>query len=254
MSSVDSEQAELPFSSSPDSTVKVEERNYILTLLGRLVEHRVLLKLYFPDDPKPYTTTVLKVDPSADALLLDEIFPLGGRPPVHAQCRLTIHARLAGSTLQATLLLKEVVEQDSLVYYRMHLPEAIDYGQRREGHRVQVAKLGVIAKIFRSDGMAEEAVLHDISSAGLSLAIADASHFHDTEMYCCTIYPPDDAPLNVRLEINGRRADAVTSKTILGASFTELDKRSEHALTKLVTELDRRLLRHRREKPVPERP
>jgi c-di-GMP-binding flagellar brake protein YcgR len=256
MSSFDSEQAEMPISSSPDgdaTTIKVEERNYVLTLLGRLVEHRVLLTVYLPDDPKSYTTTLLMVDPTANTLLLDEIFPLGGRPVIQAPCKLTIHARLAGSVLQATLSLQEVIEQDSLVFYRMHLPEAIDYGQRREGHRVQVAKLGVVVKIYRSDGMAEEAVLHDISPAGLSLAMADARTFLNTGSYRCTIYPPDDAPLNVRLEINGRRTDAVSAKTILGASFTELDKRSEHALTKLVTELERRLLRHRWEKPAPKR-
>lgn len=257
MSSVDSEQAEMPTSSSPDddtTCLKVEERNYILTLLGRLVEHRVLLTLYLPDDPKPYTTTLLKVDPAANTLLLDEIFPLGGRPTVQAPCKLTIHARLAGSTLQATLPLQEVVEQDNLVYYLMRLPDAVEYGQRREGHRVQVAKLGVIVKIYRSDGMAEEALLHDISPAGLSLAMDDARPFLNTGCYRCTIYPPDEAPLNVRLEINGRRTDAVSAKTILGASFTGLDKRSEHALTKLVTELERRLLRHRWEKPAPSRP
>lgn len=224
----------------------LEDKGYVLTLLGRLIQHRVLVQITLPNNPQTYTSTVLSLDVEQNTLLLDQIFPAVQREQLSADGLCELHARVEGASLSCQLRLQGIDEGSGLVCYRMQLPEAVAYTQRREGHRVRVDSLGVVAEIYSDNGMACKGILHDFSPGGVSLELEDDRWFRSTEVYRCTLYLPHEPPFHCKLEICCRRHDAAKDRQILGGSFVELDKRGENTVSKLVTELERQLLRSRR--------
>lgn len=233
----------------PD-TRRMAGKNYVLALLGRLIQHRLLVTLQIPGSESRHTSTVLALDGPDNSLLLDQIFPARERDILQAVGHLSLSAKVEGAIIRCELALRGIEQVDGLSYYRMALPESIEYLQRRQGHRVQVDRLGVMAEIYTAEGMACKGILYDISALGLSIAIKEDQVFRNTETYRCTIYPPHESPFFVRIEICCRRHDAARDVRILGGSFIDLDKRDEHALSKLVGVLERQLLRSRREPAV----
>lgn len=231
---------------SQQATLRLDDRSYVITLLNKLVQHRVLVSVTLSDQPQVYTSTLLLVDADKNTLLLDEIFPAVGRRHLLEAKSCHLHARVEGATLNTELSFIEAVKDNVLIYYLFEFPEVVEYTQRREGHRVRVDSLNVVAEIYSANGMAYKGILHDFSPGGVSLELDEGSDFRNTEIYRCTLYPPHETPFHCKLEICCRRHDAPRKKVILGGSFVELDRRGEHAVNKLVTELERQLLRSRR--------
>ncbi|MBE0509912.1 MAG: flagellar brake protein [Chromatiales bacterium] len=245
--------ATAPAASRPDPDAhRLEGKNYALALLGRLIQQRVLVTIRIPGSQQSHTSTLLSLDAPSNTLLLDELFPATGRERLSSVGSVQLDAKLEGASLSCQLPLIAVEQVDGLSYYRMGMPESIDYRQRRQGHRVRVDSLAVVAEIYSSEGMAFKGILHDISSLGVSIELKDDQLFSNNALYRCTIYPPHETPFFVRVEICCRRHDAAKGCQILGANFVEMDKRDEHALNRLVNVLDRQLLRSRR--GVPDKP
>ena len=238
-------QSEHDPSAEQPAALHLEDKNYILALLGKLVQYRLLVSIVLPDNEQRYTTTVLLLDRVSNTLLLDEIFPAAGRAQLASLEQVELHARLEGGELRCSLPLTAVAQMGGLNQYQATVPESIEYTQRRDGHRVGVGSLGVVVEIYAANGMACKGILHDISPRGASIELEDAQTFRNTETYRCTLYPPQEPPFQARLEICCRRSHPGNNKVILGGSFVELDKRGEHILGKLVAELERQLVRGR---------
>ena len=228
---------------------QVSEPSYIRTLLGQLLASRSLLRLSLPGHPEPVTSTLLAVESDSNTLLCDEIFPSAARAVLSYPLEAVMHASFAGARLEARLSLLEPVDDSGLRYYRLGMPERIEYSRRRTGHRVKVINLRIPAKLYDDAGGAHPARLYDISAAGVSLLVNDAKPFRNAGIYRCTLYPPQEAPFHGKVEICCRREEKTHGRTILGATYLELDRRSEHQLAKLVSEFERRLLRLRRGSP-----
>lgn len=239
--------------SRPDPDARrLEGKSYALALLGRLIQQRVLVTIRIPGSQASHTSTVLSLDAPSNSLLLDELFPARERERLLSAGSVQLDAKLQGARLSCQLPLIAVEQIDGLSYYRMGMPESIDYLQRRQGHRVRVDSLAVVAEVYSSEGMALKGILYDISPLGLSIELKDDQVFRNNELYRCTIYPPHEPPFFVRFEVCCRRHDAAKGCQVLGGNFIEMDKRDEHALNKLVTVLERQLLRSRR--GVPDKP
>lgn len=232
---------------------EVTGKTYILTLLQNLVRHKVLVSVYLPDTDTQYTSTVLSVNAQEGVLIADELFPQSGAALLEKAGELRLYGHFGGAALGFTTQLDSVVEEDGLRFYHLRLPEKVNYMQRRDDHRVVVARLGIRAVLYDHSGRAHAAKLYDISSGGIGLKVAQAALFHENAVYRCTLHTPGEEPFNCKVEICCRRTAAGVGE-IVGGSFSELDSRTENSLRRLVAEFERRLLRLRWEPAAQEKP
>jgi len=234
---------------------EVTEKNYILTLLQSLVRRRVLVSVYLPGSDIQYISTVLSLDPQNDTLQLDELFPLSGHPLLEKTGQLRLFAQLGGAALGFSAALEAVEQEQGLYYFRLQMPESVRYLQRRDDHRVSVARLEIHVELYDHGGKVHKGLLCDISTGGISLniAAADEKAFHENGVYRCTLHLPGEEPFHSKIDICCKRRSP-QGEHILGASYVGLDTRSEHALRRVVAELERRLLRLRWEPAAVEEP
>jgi c-di-GMP-binding flagellar brake protein YcgR len=222
---------------------EISGKPYVLTLLQRLVQQRLLVTLHLPGSDERYTSTVLDISPESDSLLLDEVFPQPGQGPLQPALELYLYANLGGAALACTTQLLARVEEGGMPCYRVALPEQVNYLQRRDGHRVPVASLGIPLTLLDHNGNAHKGRLCDISTGGIGLVLEGAVPFAPQEIYRLTLQPPHESPLSLELEICTLRREG--EGTVLGGAYTGLDKRTEHLIERLVAELERRQLRAR---------
>lgn len=223
----------------------------MLTLLQSLIRHRVLVSASLPDSDVQYTSTILSIDTQTDTFQLDELFPLSGHARLEAAGQLRLFAQLEGAALGFSTTLQAVEQQDGLFYFRMHLPETVNYLQRRDGHRVMVSRLSIHAELYDHHNKVHKATLNDISTGGINLLVtpADVEAFHQNGVYRCVLHLPGEEPFHCKVDICYKRQQG--SGVILGGSYVGLDIRTEHALRRVVAELERRLLRLRWEPATP---
>lgn len=232
---------------------ELKGKTYIHTLLQSLVRRRVLVSIYLPGSDQQYISTVLSVDTTSETLLLDELFPLSGHPLLEKAGQLRLFAHLGGAALGFSTTLAGVEQEEGLYFFRLSLPESVNYLQRREGHRVTVLRLGIHAELYDHNGKVHKSMLHDISTGGIGLAVGqgEAGAFHKSGVYRCTLHLPGEEPFQCKLDVTSKRRSA-EGATLVGGSYVGLDSRSEHAMRRVVAELERRLLRQRWEPATPQ--
>lgn len=224
----------------------LQDRGYIAALFSSLITHRALVSLFLPQNAQRYTSTVLLQEPAAGRVLFDQPFPSNDAGNWQVGMEVVMEAHFEGTDLRCCLEWAEPEEHDGLTVYRLKLPTEVAYAQRRSTHRAKVLPLAVPVELYTEQGMACKAVLYDISANGLSLLLEDASAFHNTETYRCTLYPHGMPSFHSKVEVCCLRREATIQRDVLGATFTGLDKRAEHTLNRMVAELERQLVRSRR--------
>jgi c-di-GMP-binding flagellar brake protein YcgR len=229
---------------------EMKGRTYVLTLLQSLIRRRGLVSIVIPGSDVQFTSTVLSVDPQNSTLLLDELFPQAGHDLLLEAGELQLFAHTGGGALEFSARLAEHEEADGLTFYHLHLPEMINYMQRREDHRIVVSKLEIPAELYDLRGASHPARLNDISSSGIGFLISKSSEFPLNTAIPCVLHFPAEASLSCKVEFCERR-QAGTNIDIIGGSFVDLDAQKEHILQRCTADLERRLLRMRRGPPIP---
>lgn len=225
-------------------------RTYVLTLLQSLIRRRELVSIMLQGSDVRFTSTVLSVDPHNNTLLLDDLYPQAGHELLLQAGEVQLFAHTGGGALEFAAQLVEHEEVDGLSYFHLRLPETVNYMQRREGHRIVVAKLEIPAELYDQRGASHPARLYDISSSGIGFLISRNSEFPVNTAVPCVLHFPAESSLSCKVEFCDRR-HAGANIDIIGGSFVGLDAQKEHILQRCTADLERRLLRMRREPPNP---
>lgn len=229
---------------------EMKGRTYVLTLLQSLIRRHELVSVMISGDDTRYTSTVLSVDTQSNTLLLDAIFPHAGHQLLQQVGEAQLFAHMGGGAMEFNAQLQNVEEVDGLSYFRLRLPETVNYMQRREGHRIVVAKLEIPAELYDLRGASHPARVYDISSSGIGFLVSKSNDFPLNETFSCVLHFPAESSLACKVEFCDRRS-AGANIDILGGSFIGLDVQKEHILQRCTSDLERRLLRMRREPLTP---
>ncbi len=224
---------------------EISGKTYVLTLLQRLVQQRLLVSIFLPGSKEHFTSTVLAIEPHAGYLLMDQVFPQQGQQLLQRSDRLHIYANLGGAALGFSTSVIAQEDENGLVFYRLSFPQSVNYLQRRDGHRVPVGALDIPVELIDHQGKVYKGRLHDISPLGIGVQLAQAGAFDKNVTYRFSIYPPREEPIHTEVEICNSRREEGSDAPIVGGLFTALDKRTQHNLERLVAEFERRLLRAR---------
>lgn len=235
-------------SSGPRELEAVVDPVRIAALVQRIVSERLFVTVALPDGREHYNSTILGLEPSAGVFLLDELYPEEGNRVLGERGWLRVKASFDVSTATFTSRVVGEGEEVGIRYFRVALPERIDYAQRRARFRVPVDVLrDVPVMLETADGQSALGSLHDISAAGLSVRFkSDAAPrlSEQASVPYCVVRIPDEEPLVAGLEVRDIRQDG-KGATVVGARFTDMDRLAEQRLERFVATAERELLKRR---------
>lgn len=146
-------------------------RNIYMTLIKFQRNHN-LVQVKFKGDDVTYQSMILRVNPEAQYLYIDELFPKNDGFIGLEGHTITVFVKERGMTVSFdSKILKRGTENGAL-YYKIELPTEIDKQQRRGAFRIQVDKTVDVG--VQSLNMNEErlvAKIKDISITGVRLEI-----------------------------------------------------------------------------------
>jgi c-di-GMP-binding flagellar brake protein YcgR len=227
-------------------TEKVTHAPQIIGLLRRLRDQRVLLSVSVPGHGGVFNSLLLEIDPERKLIFLDELNPRTGHELVVQTRELRVHSQCQGVELGFTCQVEVGQGQSGISFYSAALPESINYLQRRGSFRVRVGlDLAVPLQMPIDANNVIEGELFDLSMGGLGATLDSALHLERGQVLPCVVNLPKSDPLQLQIEIRFIRADDSKPVQRIGASFRNLDPRQQNLLRRLVTQLEREMLRRK---------
>ncbi len=189
-------------------------------------------------------------------LMLDELLPSVGHKWLLEEGEIKVTGKLDGIDINFKASLAHVDEQDNVVTYYMHLPEQLEYKQRRSAYRVHIP-MSKQMRVVLDDGDGTtvdsagefddltEGVLHDLSQGGAGLILVDTETTVQTGVVKeCAIELPDEW-LYVSVEFRYTKNVGVLKRQLIGVNFTGLRPAQTRLIGRFISELERELMRKR---------
>jgi flagellar brake protein len=227
-------------------TEKVTHAPQIIGLLKRIRDQRVLLSVTVPGHGDVFNSLLLEVDPERKLILLDELNPHAGHELVCETHQLRVHCQCQGVELGFACEVEVGQGQSGIAFYRAALPESINYLQRRGSYRVRVGlDLAVHVQLPVDEATLVEGELFDLSMGGLGAHVDAKLHLEHGQVLPCVLSLPKADPIQVEIEIRFVRADEHKPTQRIGACFRNIQPRQQTLLRRLVTQLEREMLRRK---------
>jgi c-di-GMP-binding flagellar brake protein YcgR len=236
-----------PASEYQGKTEKVTHGPQIAGLLKRVREQRVLLSVRVPGSEAVYNSLLLDVDPARNILLLDELNPSAGHELACKARQLRIRCQCQGVELSFVCPIEIGQTKNGVSFYRAPLPESISYLQRRGSYRIRIGLNMHISVALPVAGETRiEGELFDLSMGGLGANLPSRIELaHGQIIESCTLTLPNSEPLTTEIEIRFVRIDKANQSQRIGASFRNLSPQQQTQLRRIVTQLEREMLRRK---------
>lgn len=224
---------------------RVNHPTQVIALLRRLRDTHTLLTVAIPGSERQFNSMVLDVNAEQGYLLLDELNNPQGHQLLAETGRLRAHGRCQGVQLNFACTVKVARARDGGIVYQAPLPEYIVYLQRRAAFRVPVGLgLGMELHLPVPDAGVVHAQPCDISIMGVGARTDDPGVLEpELVLPDCTLHLPDHELINLTLEIRYVQPDTHPDQYRFGARFVELEPRQKTQLRRVVTHMEREMLR-----------
>lgn len=236
-----------PASEYQGKSEKVTHGPQIAGLLKRVRDQRVLLSVRVPGSDAVFNSLLLDVDPARNFILLDELNPHSGHELACKTRQLRIHCQCQGVELSFVSTIEIGQGQRGVSFYRAPLPEAINYLQRRGSYRIRIGLNMHIPVALPLDTESRiEGELFDLSMGGLGANFPSTVELTRGQVIeSCTLELPNSEPLATEIEIRFVRVDNANLCQRIGASFRNLGSQQQNLLRRIVTQLEREMLRRK---------
>lgn len=186
-----------------------------------------------------YQSVILRVDPTAGAIIIDELFPAGfiglpGQP-------LTITVRRAdGSRAQFATRVIERRSVNGVDNYQLVLPASIAYEQRREVYRLRLsATRGVVSEFQTADRQFCAATVQDLSATGIRLELQHALPLMDGDVLSELDFEFEQQRFHCHARVRHVYGDR-SGKTVVGAVFCDFPRFQQRILERIIMQRQRR--------------
>lgn len=236
-----------PASEYQGKTEKVTHGPQIMGLLKRIRDQRVLLSVRVPGSDAVYNSLLLDIDPARNVILLDELNPQAGHELACKARQLRVHCQCQGVELSFVSQIEIGRGQNGVWFYRAPLPQSINYLQRRGSYRIRIGLNMQIPVAMPLDAEARiEGELFDLSMGGLGANLPSRTELTRGQIIeSCTLALPNSEPLTAEIEIRFVRVDKANQTQRIGASFRNLSPQQQTLLRRIVTQLEREMLRRK---------
>ena len=209
-----------PDPSSMDSELITDQAS-IVRIFKQLVKRNMPLTVKIGNQKALYTSYTVSVD--TPFILLDELIPPSGNQILQEEGNISVTCKLDGVDIQFSTSLERVDEADKLLTYYMHLPDQIEYMQRRQDYRVNIPiSKQLQVYLLDSNNQLCEGYLHDISHSGAGVVLPDSIKFEIKQLYGCAIQLNDEDWLYCTIEIRYSKTIQPKGRQLTGTKFQNL--------------------------------
>lgn len=226
----------------------ISDRFQIAALMSRLVRERVPITVMLPEHEGFYSSVLLDSDREQRSIVADELFPARGHALLGAGMEVRVITHLDGIELRFRTRVESVQHDSGGASYRLTMPNAADYHQRRNAFRVPVSPALAVAVLARdeSGAVAMRGTLADISHAGMRVAAQTSIVLASGLRLACEVALPGrtiEALAELRHSESDRRVQRIT---YFGFRFAEIETDAQRAINHFTASLQRDQLRSRR--------
>ncbi|NNJ95229.1 MAG: hypothetical protein HKP57_10830 [Halobacteria archaeon] len=229
---------------APDSE-QITDPARVVQLLERLAKRRTPLTVKISGNAEPFASCV--VDVNRKHVMLDELLPNAGHDLLLAKRGLRVIGKLEGIDIRFNSTLARVDDQAKVVTYYMHLPDQLEYRQRRLDYRVHIPmsrRLRVI--IDNTEGEEFEGVLHDLSHGGAGMNFPNGRPNVESGLWHeCAIELSVGEWLYCTVELRYSKSISFRDRQLIGARFIDLSPEQDRQIRCHLSELQREFLRKR---------
>jgi c-di-GMP-binding flagellar brake protein YcgR len=224
----------------------IDDPQRVLSLLKPAIENETSLKITANRGDELFQTQLLDIDFSRKVLRLKKIAYTYGHFMVIGAKYLTVYSQHDGAQISFRTYLIRYSERNG-GYYEIRFPEQVKYCQRRLSHRVHLSfALNVKAEFYDETGEKIQGHLRDISADGVRLQLpeVDPNNLHTKSLIKdCVINFPDREQIHCNLQIQHKYNHLRKKGCTIGGAFYEMNAEQKKEIQKLITGLERRLLR-----------
>lgn len=230
-----------------DNFMLLRDKSEIFSLLKKITSRHALLNVSIAGNENIYGSALLETNKEENYLVMDELHPIDGNEKIELNKRITIQTQYQGAMVRFKDIVTDINKNSDGAYYKIPIPDSIDFKQRRNTHRVFVGVNETIpVNLITENNVIVNAELRDISLGGVSLRINEPAHVNLTEgetIPSCFISASESK--KIRSSIVLLHVDQPRKKGALriGAAFTGMNNMDRRLLEQLIAELERKMIK-----------
>ncbi len=230
--------------SHPHNPHFITEREQIIEMLQAVQEDKIVISLYFADQPgKGYASSLTKV--CEGGVLLDRVCNEAGHAQLLQKKRFKALAKYEEVSVTFDCILTGVCKENGSVQYKIVLPEKIYFPQKRTVFRVktQLFKLPIHIKAEGGVDSVPEVVVgrvEDISMGGIGFTLEPSIYVRKNDVLrFCVLRLGEDKHINFDLEVRNVKSLADGRLLRVGGRFVNLSRKTAKLIRSEVIRLER---------------
>jgi len=215
-------------------------------LLEMAKSRRTLLEVSMPGVPDIFFSAFLAINADDQFILLDEINTRHGHELFMVHKTINISTKLNGIDLSFSSKLLQAFEKDGIAVYKIKYPESVMYLQQRQSYRINIGLgISIPVKMKREDGVPLYGNMINLSETGAGIALDSPCVVHMSEILpFCELRISEEQTIRCQLEIRYIKANEENKPQHIGGQFIGIDNMQQRELSKVVTTLQRDLMKH----------
>lgn len=226
---------------------RVTQLPHIIGLLHRLKDAKCLLSVRVEGSGVSHTSLLLDVNSDRGYILLDELNNERAHQLAVETGRIRVFCQNQGVEMSFACPIRVAHNKKGLTFYQAPIPNEIHYQQRRNDYRVRVGldqEIHLLIPVESETSL--DAELFDVSLGGVGARLESSQQLRKGLIIpSCKLSLPNQETIETDVEIRFVKAENNGKFTRIGGRFLSPDPATRGRLRKIVTQLEREMLRRK---------
>lgn len=215
-------------------------------LFKKIYSKHSLLSATVESSNECYGSTIIEINDDEHYLVIDELYPIEGHNKVDVGTNLSFNTQYAGAFVNFIGTVDAIGENEKAAYYKISIPEELEYHQRRNTYRIATSIRDPIqVNLINEDEVLIKAELRDISHGGLCLRVNASPHVSiksGSHIQTCLIQVDKRRKILSSLNICHVEMIKQTGSLRIGAEFAIMSKADRRELEHLIATMERSII------------
>lgn len=227
-------------------SIKLTENDDIVLLLKKINKKHSLLSVALSPADDFYGSTIIEINIEENYLVVDELYPEAGHSKIEVGSVLSFNTQYAGAFVNFIGAVEAIGENDKAAYYKINIPEEMEYHQRRNTYRISTnVNDPIYVNLVNEDEVLIKAELKDLSHGGVCLRV-NAHSYNSIEngdhIPTCLIQADKNHKILSSLNICYVETISGTGAKRIGAEFAQISEIDRRELEHLIATLERSII------------
>jgi c-di-GMP-binding flagellar brake protein YcgR len=228
-------------------SIKLTQIDDIRVLLKKINSKHSLLSVTIASSDEYYGSTIIEINNQENYLVIDELYPREGHERIEVGTKLSFNTQYSGAFVNFNGVIEAVGENEKAAYYKINLPDEVEYHQRRNTYRIATSINETIpVNLVNEDEVLVKAELRDLSHGGLCLRFNSIPHHVSIKSgdYIPTCLIQVDKNRKILSSLNVCHVESIeeTGSLRVGAEFAQMSKIDRRELEHLIATLERAII------------